>query len=633
LPQDALKKKNRFSSFSQQSHIAATLSSITSAQQASVSTRDHYHKVGIETSSMSSAFNSTSLHSDTFPDSNAGLTFVVRGKAIIMTSPGRSVASQTLNPHTFDHKDSATNKASHHTTQRSERMWVPHPFDVLYGRNSKKYSGNQFFASLLVQNMEEYAQAHDTKDRNLKNDIADKVVANVMSRGGQFLGPLQSNSLSPPVLSQDKQLEKVHHCMLRRITRMRKKRSVSTLSDNNSHDAMTSSCSSKKILHCRSQQGNPSPKKRQRTASTEFHAAAQAGTKEESTSNAPDTNVEIGKRLTNYLAESTDSSETTSDPSMSSRQADAEDALSVAFPGNNASELPSTPTNWMTSSSTMSTLSSVASVNPDDDTSREMMNGLLLSPPPAPLKASKSWRAASSPPKTSTYNLAKVNCFGQLQAGLHPTSSGNSRSSFTSAPRSRITNPSFHESIVGGSPGFMESPIGWPSLAGAIALPGSGGASCVAYSLMNGRMIESPGLGLYPSPSATLRRVSDATQSALQQQQQQRQQQPDKFQFRRDATTPVYYHLGQSQSFAYSCLDGAIEESLSSLRVNLSSMYSEVSPQLQTKEKTSAKQPLEKVLLQHDRSMYEATNTTAGMSSSKPASSPSFAPKRVHHQL
>jgi hypothetical protein len=244
------------------------------------------------------------------------------------------------------------------------------------------------------------------------------------------------------------------------------------------------------------------------------------------------------------------------------------------------------------SSSTTSTLSSTATVHSHTNSSRQVVNGLFLSPPPAPLKAFKSWRAASSPLDGPTYNLAKVNCFNlQLQAGLFPTSPGNSWTSFKSNPSSPMT-------------GFMDSPIGWPSLPD---VPGSGGGCSVACSLMNGKMIESPGLGHYPSPSATLRRVSDATHSAL-----QKQQLPHKMQSRRASMTPAYYKMGQSQSFTYNCQNSAMDESLRSLRVNLAFMYSEDSPHLQSKHETNIQPQLDTFLSPIDRSMFVCTSIADG---------------------
>ncbi|KAG7356726.1 hypothetical protein IV203_001412 [Nitzschia inconspicua] len=233
-------------------------------------------------------------------------------------------------------------------------------------------------------------------------------------------------------------------------------------------------------------------------------------------------------------------------------------------------EPPQTPFNneKTRNSSTMSSISSMPSTPCRGSITRQ---GLFLSPPSTPLKRNKSCRDDTG------FNVARTDFLGFPKETLLSPGSVSAWNSFLVAPRSPMIDISFESNMQENileydnehSPGFLESPIGWPTVAGGSA--NGDDTSILACSLMNGMMIQTPSLGPYPSPSANLRRISVATTAtniALQHTTPSRT---------RQSSTPVY-EMGQSQSFSWTCEVSSMDDTLKSLRINLSKVYSGESP-------------------------------------------------------
>ncbi|KAG7356370.1 hypothetical protein IV203_001056 [Nitzschia inconspicua] len=234
-------------------------------------------------------------------------------------------------------------------------------------------------------------------------------------------------------------------------------------------------------------------------------------------------------------------------------------------------EPPKTPFNneKTRNSSTMSSISSMPSTPSRGSITRQ---GLFLSPPSTPLKRNKSCRDDTG------FNVARTDFLGFPKENLLSPGSVSAWNSFLVAPRSPMIDISFESNMQENileydnehSPGFLESPIGWPTVFGGSA--NGDDTSILACSLMNGMMIQTPSLGPYPSPSANLRRISVATTAtniALQQ-----HPTPSRT---RQSSTPVY-EMGQSQSFSWTCEVSSMDDTLKSLRINLSKVYSGESP-------------------------------------------------------
>jgi hypothetical protein len=549
-----------------------------------------------ETLSMTTPMKNKPTDGGAFQASNAGSIFAVRAKHIIATSTDPNAASHAL-PKPSKRSSSAIRtrnlnlkrrsrnpKASSHPKQRrhAATKWKPHKFDVLYGGSLG--TGNRHFSILINQNLKEYERAWKSDNKGLKTSIAEKILAEVHARGGQFFERQTDEYCPPPVMPKKKQHQKIHHCMIRRMRNIDKKRPISLeLSEATAAPYFTGGRIQPTLTYPQSAAARVEPlpfNKRQRTNSMGLCSTVKIDVKE---AMMLEEDLDVASSTTPAKADksnaSSGSSELVSDASEAGSsnhdQEEAEEAQSTedSASGNGSTEFspeeehPLTPSNRMTYSSTMSSISTAPSVRSQDNSpAQPVVEGLFLSPPPAPLKTSKSLRDAVA------FNVADTNFLGISNTDLLSPGSSRAWNSFLAATRSPAVDASFEsemkrieEATLGASPGFMESPIGWPSMTGCDIDEEE--TDELACSLMNGMMIQSPSLGPYPSPSANLRRVSDAT-SAF----------PSLRPLALRQSSTAIYTMGQAQSFTYSSQDFIMDENLKSLRVNLSSIYSDDMP-------------------------------------------------------